>query len=367
MTKESPFFHLKVQESDPFKRGTFIGERVSDKINGNVEIYKNIFKEYADADWDTVRNKALQFVEPIQDYAPEMVEELKGMAKGSELDLADLMALNVRTEIMFGLTQRVEAECTSYALSKDNVTNQHVIIGQNWDWKTPVQKNTIITEIQQEPYPSIIMVAEAGHLGKIGFNSAGIGLCANLLVSSLDKGEVGVPFHAILRKILNSQTFNEAIRAVTLPYRASSGNFVIANDKGTILDLETGPGGKENIYYLEPTEGILGHANNFIVDTHFEDKTLEILPDSPGRANRIRHELSKFSEVGIDQIQNALRNHDNYPNSICRHLESEGNIQTLASIIMDLTEKSMLVTAGPPCENLFTRVYPQFYKNEKIV
>lgn len=367
MKKELPFLHLKVQESEPFNRGKFIGERVSDKINGNVEIYKMIFKEYANADWDTVRNTALRFVEPIQDYAPEMVEELKGMAKGSDLDLADLIALNVRTEIMYGFSQSLSAECTSFALSKNNVTNQHVVIGQNWDWQADVQKNTIITEIEQESYPSIIMIAEAGHLGKIGFNSAGIGLCANLLVSSLDKGEVGVPFHAILRKILNSRTFNEAVRAVTLPHRAFSGNYVIANDKGTVMNLETGPGGKENVYFLGLDEGTLGHANNFLADIHFQDQTLVIVPDSPIRAENIKHELSKFGEVSIDNIQDALRNHDNYPNSICRHPESTGQIQTLASIIMDLTEKSMIVAAGPPCENAYTKVYPHFSKKEKVV
>ncbi|WP_019122556.1 C45 family autoproteolytic acyltransferase/hydolase [Brevibacillus massiliensis] len=367
MKKELPFLHLKVQESDPFQRGKFIGERVSDKINGNVEIYKKIFKEYANADWDTVQTKALRFVEPIQEYAPEMIEELKGMAKGSDLDLADLIALNVRTEIMFGFSQGVSAECTACALSKNNTTNQHVIIGQNWDWKTDVQKNTIITEIEQPPYPSIMMIAEAGHLGKIGFNSAGIGLCANLLVSSLDKGEVGVPFHAILRKILNSRTFNEAVRAVTLANRASSGNYLIANDKGTILNLETGPGGKENVYYLGSDEGIFGHANNFLVETDFEDKTLGILPDSPARAKNIKHELSKFAEVSVEHIQDTLRNHDNFPNSICRHSEPINQIQTLASIIMDLTEKSMTIAPGPPCENSFTKVYPDFYKKINAV
>ncbi|GAB7386467.1 acyl-CoA--6-aminopenicillanic acid acyl-transferase [Bacillaceae bacterium] len=359
--KNEPFFpYLRVQESDPFKRGKFIGESVSEKINGNIEIYKELFKEYADVDWDTVRNKALMYVEPIQDYAPEMIEELKGMAKGSDLDLADLIALNVRTEIMFGFSQSVSGECTSYAVSENKASNQHVIIGQNWDWKPEVQKNSIILEIEQPPYPSLIMIAEAGHLGKIGFNSAGIGLCANLLVSSLDKGEIGVPFHAILRKILNSRNINEAIRAVTLPHRASSGNYLIANDMGTIINLETGPGGNENIFYLGIEEGILGHANNFLVKTHFEDKTLEVLPDSPARANGIKRELAKFAEVSVENIQDALRNHDNFPNSICRHPESVSKIQTIASIIIDLTEKSMAIAPGPPCRNSFTKVYPNF-------
>ncbi|RFU67510.1 hypothetical protein D0469_14785 [Peribacillus saganii] len=364
MQKEASFLHIKVQESDPFRRGQYIGERVSDKINGNVEIYKKVFMEYANVDWDTVRKTALQYVEPIQNYAPELLEELKGMAKGSDLDLTDLIALNTRSEIMYAYTQRVIPECTSFALSKNNMKNQHVVIGQNWDWKTEVKGNTIIMEIEQSPYPSIIMIAEAGHLCKVGFNSAGIGLCTNMLFSSLDKAEIGVPFHVILRKILNSSTFNEAVRAVTLPHRAFSGNYVIANDKGNVINLETGPGGKENVHFLGLDEGILGHANNFINETHFQDKTLEFLPDSPARASNIKNELSKFPQLSIENIQDALRNHINFPNSICCHEEPVNKIQTIASVIMDLTEKSMTIAPGPVCQNSFTKVFPDFSQAE---
>ncbi|RFU64632.1 hypothetical protein D0469_17900 [Peribacillus saganii] len=366
MKEATPFLHLKVKGSDPFERGMFIGEKASDQINGNIKIYKRIFMDYANADWDTVRNKALFFQEPIQNYAPELIEELKGMAAGSGLDLTDLIALNVRTEVMFGLSKKIHAECTSFAVSKNKTINGHILIGQNWDWKTDIQKNTIIMEIEQESLPSILTISEAGHLGKIGFNSAGIGLCTNLLVSSLDKGEVGVPFHIILRKILNSRTLNEAVRAVTLPYRSSSANFLIADDKGTILNLEAGSGGPENVYYLGLDDGVLGHSNNFLVETQFEDKTLEILPDSPNRACNITSVLSKSANVSIENIQEALRNHDNFPNSICRHKESIGEIQTLASIIIDLTDKSLTISSGPPCKNSYSKVYPHFFNNVLI-
>jgi isopenicillin-N N-acyltransferase-like protein len=54
------------------------------------------------------------------------------------------------------------------------------------------------------------------------------------------------------------------------------------------------------------------------------------------------------------------RDHLNRPNSVCRHpderdLELE-RVQTVASIIMNLTQREVHLTSGPPCQNEYQTV-----------
>jgi len=50
-------------------------------------------------------------------------------------------------------------------------------------------------------------------------------------------------------------------------------------------------------------------------------------------------------------------NHDDYPDSICRHLNPEDPEEeryiTVTSAIMDLEDLSLRLTDGPPCEHLY--------------
>lgn len=48
-------------------------------------------------------------------------------------------------------------------------------LAQNWDWMEAQKKNPIVLTITQAEKPTIKMVTEAGLIGKIGLNSAGVG------------------------------------------------------------------------------------------------------------------------------------------------------------------------------------------------
>jgi isopenicillin-N N-acyltransferase-like protein len=53
----------------------------------------------------------------------------------------------------------------------------------------------------------------------------------------------------------------------------------------------------------------------------------------------------------------VLRDHDDYPDGICRHQNlddpDEERYITVTSAIMDLADLSLRLTDGPPCEHLY--------------
>jgi len=197
-------------------------------------------------------------------------------------------------------------------------------------------------------------VVEAGLLAKCGANAAGIGVAANALASSIDRGQAGVPFHAILRRILSSASFEEAEDAVMAPARSSSGNYLIASADRRSVDLETAPGGPDMVTRF--TGPRLVHTNHFLTaDIPFDDTALL----EPGSTSMHRHIAAsgtlEDSESGsIDAILTVLRDHDGRPGSVCKHrnpsLDEWDDSVTLATMAADLTEGTVWISQGPSCE-----------------
>jgi isopenicillin-N N-acyltransferase like protein len=65
--------------------------------------------------------------------------------------------------------------------------------------------------------------------------------------------------------------------------------------------------------------------------------------------------LSSAEGHSIKSLKAIQRDHINYPNSICNHLdmtrEPLNREKTINALIMDLTAKTMHIAWGNPCEN----------------
>jgi len=63
--------------------------------------------------------------------------------------------------------------------------------------------------------------------------------------------------------------------------------------------------------------------------------------------------MGRAGKISIEDFMDVLRDHFNYPDSICRHPDERDpeleHVQTVASIIMNLTTKEVYITHGPPC------------------
>ena len=349
----------------PAQRGYEIGSAAAERIRKSIEIYTETFDHYTGLEWGAVCERAEGFLPAIEAYDPEIAEEMSGIARGAGVGLRDILAVNVRTEVMYGVAATIKPECTAFGAQRDLSADHHVVIGQNWDWRPVCRDACVLLEVEQPGKPSFITFLEAGLVGKMGLNSAGVGMVTNLLLTDLDRGDVGVPFHVILRGILDSPSLAAAVEAVTRSHRAASANYLIADEAGEMRDLETGPGGAETVYVLSPGAGLLTHANSFLTALGpVRDVGLEKLPDSPARTERIRTLLAAQGVFGLDALKTILTDHAGYPGSICRHTTEEEHpverIATNASIIIDLTARQLHLAVSPPCEGTYEAIDPGF-------
>jgi isopenicillin-N N-acyltransferase like protein len=188
-------------EGGPRDRGRAYGEQASERVHVSLDAYAQVFEHYAGWDWPRVTAEALRFESAIQEYEPRYLEEMRGLAEGAGVGYEDVLALNVRTEIMFAAkarqareAMRQPSECSAFAVLPGASATGHTLVGQNWDWLLHSFETVVVLEAHQEEGPDFVTVVEAGLLAKTGMNSSGIGIATNALVTDCDDGTPAVPY-----------------------------------------------------------------------------------------------------------------------------------------------------------------------------
>ncbi len=328
------------------------GAQCREMVRKNIDLYFRLFHYYAKLDRQQACSLARKFIPVIQSFDPLLLEEIQGIAVGAQVEMDEILALNCRTELMYAETLPRDGECTALAALPEATKSGDALLGQNWDWRPSLLHTTLLLQIQQPGRPSLVTFTEAGIVGKIGFNSTGLGACLNIL--KVPVGKVGVPVHVLMRSILNSERFGDAIHRITCMDRGSANNCLIAHADGFVLDFEMAP---QTLDYLYPKAGILVHTNHFTSERLKPlDANLTQFPDSLVRLGRARQKLAgRIGRISVEDFQEVLRDHFNYPDAVCRHPDErdpeEEHVQTVASIIMNLAKKEILISHGPPCQN----------------
>jgi isopenicillin-N N-acyltransferase-like protein len=265
---------------------------------------------------------------------------MRGIADGAGVDLLDIVALNVRTEINFGL---FSDGCTSLAWH----TEKRAYLGQNWDWMNAQKENLIITKITQAGKPTIQQVTEAGIIGKIGFNSSGVGTLLNAIkVYGVNPSQM--PVHFGLRAALESESALEAVEKLEGYGMASSAHILVA-DASTAVGLEFS---KSTFARCLPDSlHRVIHANHLLLPHPGETDTVW-LKDSPVRVQTMTENSSKVGgnkhEPSWEEVSKLFEDEQNYPTAICREQTAESGSGTLFNILMDLKSKTAVVRMGRP-------------------
>lgn len=343
----------------PRERGASYGEQARDRIQVSLEGYERIFGHYAHWDWNQVTTEASRYVPAIEAFDPMQLEEMEGIASGSGVSFADILAINVRTEIMFAAKARAFdaalprfPECSSFAVVSDDGSTY---IGENWDWSKHAFDSIVRLESTPDEGPAFVTVVEAGLLCKFGMNSVGLGLACNALVSSLDKGEPGVPFHVLLRALIAAASPVEAFEILQRSTRSSSGNYVVAHADGLVMDFECEAGDRTNISLIGPDDrGVILHTNHFLRPIRGVDVGLWNFPDSPFRMQRLERALRLSDHVAPPQwFIDSARDHAGHPYGTCCHpderMPEAEQGATIVSTVMDVSRGVMSLWDGNPC------------------
>ncbi|MFC7765219.1 C45 family autoproteolytic acyltransferase/hydolase [Leucobacter soli] len=317
-------------------------------------------------DWARATAQARAYMPAIERHLPGLLDEIRGIAEGSGLAFEEILTINCRSEILHAATVakagRIIGECTSFALEPDRTASGETVLGQNWDWLEFLSDATILLEVEREDGPNYATLVEAGLLAKMILTESGLAIGINTLATSLDGTADRVPFHFVIRSLADSPHIAGALERVAGVPRAASGNYILANADGAVLNFETSPGGPRNVTPQIATTGAVVHANHFVDPVPGgHDLAPLAMADSFVRFGRMTRRVARAEDrLSDEDLRAALADHAEWPNSVCCHPDPAGGPDerwtTIASVVMHPARRALAFTVGPPCENAWHEI-----------
>lgn len=345
----------------PYRQGLQHGRFLREGIRHNLNVYFDRFLREGGVKRRDVLQRAERFAAAIAELSPLYEAGMRGIAEGARSPYLEIVSLNVRYEILYYEYMRKQVTtardgCTAFAVAPSLTREKGLLLGQNWDW-IPEVSGAIVCSRNPDGVDTLAFT-EAGVLGgKIGLNSAGLGLTINGLSSTTDDwSRLGKPFHVRCYEILRQPDLRRAQEAAQAGIRACSANYLLAQAPGEAVNLETAPTAVKKTKWQD---GILVHANHFV---DAAELGVTEPPDDARRFSCLRHEKMEIAlrsgiPLSVKGIQAILRDHANGPRSICRHEDPAAPIderyRTVTSVIIDLQHRDMWASNGPPCQNSY--------------
>jgi len=335
-----------------YKLGFEIGSQCQDLAREMVEDCCRGLKQKYNIDWDRARVIAQKPLSFCEDSIPKYVDELKGYAEGASLELEEVFTLfyyySSKPAGGFG--------CTDLVVSAGLTKEKHVFMAHNEDTPPKERKYLCLVRGKPEGAPAFLTVTYGGVIFNAGLNSAGLGFGGNAL--NPNDTRVGIPVDLVFRAMYGAGTMVEALTYANLPHRESSYNNIVADNQGQIYNIE----GSATDFELTYAGGsYLVHSNHYVTekmkkyesDFRYDIQKIKHYMCSVARFNRMSNLVLDSEEISVPGIMAMMRDHANYPYSICCHVDEEATVedqyQTNFSSIVDLTAQELWLCYGNPC------------------
>jgi isopenicillin-N N-acyltransferase-like protein len=302
--------------------------------------------------WEGAIIQARKYIPFTQERYPQYIEELHGIAEGAGVSPDELAAVTAMEAVTMDALHL--AKCTSLAVSQSRSENGHVLVAHNEDWLPEDEPDIFVIHAEPDDEPPFLAMTYGGLLPNIGFNALGIAQACDTVYSN--DFRIGLPRVVASRAVLAARAIDQAIRAMIMPLRAAGYNHLLAHESGELYNIEVSAK-RSAVLYTE--DGSICHTNHYLAPN------MQVVEDNPDelvstriRYFRARRLLRETPHHTIQSLQTILRDHVNFPDSICNHdvhwvnpLDRE---ETICSLIMDLTARQMHIAWGNPCNNEYT-------------
>ena len=338
--------------------GQQIGQACTLQVRRSIESAKSLIASAYEElllDWEGAIIQARKYMPFVQEHYPQYVEELIGIAEGADIPFDDLAVLNVMEAVTMDALHL--NKCTSMAVNDERTADGNVLIAHNEDWLPEDEADVYVVHATPDDEPSFLAMTYGGLLPNIGFNQSGIAQCCDSVYPN--DSRIGIPRVFASRAVLSARTPADAFQHMLVRQRAAGYNHLLAHESGELYNVEVSAR-RFAILYAE--EGYLAHTN------HYLDSRMQEIEDEPDEllATRVRYFralrlLKKTPLHSVKSLQAIQRDHINFPNSICNHVEMDlqplDREKTINALVIDLSNRMMYLAWGNPCENQYHTYY----------
>lgn len=336
----------------PHERGRAHGRRLKLQIEAHARDWlAALERATGEPAHDYVRAllRETDFKSAIDAFAPDLMEEVGGVAAGAELDADLVYALQLLDEewayrVRRSLQARTPEKCSSFAVVDPRGPTW---IGQNMDLGEYTDGHQAVLRIAADgDAPGALVFTNAGMIGLMGVNSAGLGVCVNSL-PQLPSAPEGVPVAFVMRRLLQARSLAEAAGLVQAVPHATNQHYVLA-EPGAVLSFEASAAGVTA--YRPPDPSRVLHTNHPLSEETGRPETEAARENSAARLASLATRL-QTGTPGLADFQAALASCDDPRHPVCR-TGGVGNIGfTCGAMILALRRDEPVqswISKGPP-------------------
>lgn len=355
----------------PRERGRIHGETLRENIR-EVDSYHDRFlaayfgvnpSEYIHDFLDRAN-----FLPAIKAHAPELLEEVEGLAEGAGLTFAKALHMQlIDEEWAYGFYHHRPVEqnkCTSAGIR--NGGGIPTVAGQNMDVPAYIDGHQVLFRIEEQAEtPESYIFSYAGLIGLNGLNRSSLGICCNTL-NQLEPSMTGLPVAFLVRTVLQKRTFEGASAFIRSVPHASGQNYILS------APSEVGAfecsANKVVEFRPEPQGARVFHTNHALVNDDQSRYQARLQTLSSVNQNKFANSRARLASIEerlldmpeawtVETLKAALSSRDNPAHPICR---SRGDTQdsfigfTAGSMIYEHSNPPRLhLASGPPNETLY--------------
>jgi isopenicillin-N N-acyltransferase like protein len=288
-----------------------------------------------------------RFVPWIRRNLPQLMPEVEGLAEGAGISEDAALFLVVSD----GLRSSPDGNCTSFYCGAESTADGSVFLGQTKD-TPPRDGRYFVMRWSYDDGLEMIVLNYAGWLANIGMTSHGVGLCGNSLYAKEHARECR-PFSLLKRGILESRNVSEAMQYVEVG-GWQDGCLGVADQSGKAAFVELILG---RSHCRRMTGEAVGHANSIQTpELRHLDRSAEASACSLTRQKTVDRILAEGTgRITEKSLRALLADHEQKPESICRHPKPGDENRTTAAFLANLSAGWMDVAIGNPCSTAFHR------------
>lgn len=327
----------------PYERGVAHGSRFRSEIANILDRDLSLLPEH---ELSEARVRAAAAFEAIRTRAPQVAEELVGIAVGAGRTVPELV-LRSGFELLKPFS---DTGCSALAIK----TESGAIAAQNWDGLPSKHADlALFLHFSQSGF-LFAVVTSFGGLCNVGMNNRGLALVNNDLL--LKTSRVGIPSQVVRRLVLEASDVGSAARKIASLSHIGGRSYLLADRSGEIAAVEVSA--KSGANFLPPSE-VLVHTNNALVPVTRDEEDREALagmyPSSAARLSALRAATSR-EERTVDGVMRILRDESGAPDSVCKTASSSEPTETAFSVVMDCARGEIHLSAGKPSVNSYRRI-----------
>ena len=339
------------------ERGRAHGEALRGVIADKVERWRAAIGESYGLDATTFLPRFLaetDFRGAIAAHAPDLAEEVAGIAEGAALQEETAYALQLMDEEWWW-GKSANAHCSSLAVRP--VDGMPTLVAQTMDlprWHDGAQA---LLRLSDPDGAETLVFTSAGMIGLMGVSGRGMGICVNTL-SQLAVSPRGLPVAFVMRGALAAGSVAGAARFLGKVPHASGQNYQLG-DRGEARTFECCAAGVVEVAF---SGGCSPHTNHPLVSRDRRDAGVDLdgSADSRNRLDSLKSDVAnaKLDVAAIKQMLAARR--DGGIVSITPANERLTAPMTVGAVVYWLGKEGALsVCAGPPSQETWRDVSPR--------